>query len=71
MMGLGGMGSGMGQDEANVKISNVQVNSSGSQITASIQILAAAAAGARQIRLETSYGELMGMVTSSLFMVTK
>ena len=71
MMGGGGMGSGMGQDDANIKISNVQVNSAGTQITASIQILAAAATGARQIRLETSYGEFIGMVASSLFTITK
>jgi uncharacterized protein (TIGR03437 family) len=71
MMGGGGMGNGMGQDDPNVKISNVQVNSAGTQITASIQILAAAATGTRQVRLETSYGEFMGMVTGTLFTVTK
>jgi uncharacterized protein (TIGR03437 family) len=71
MMGGGGMGSGMGQDDANIKVSNVQVNSAGTQITASIQILAAATTGTRQIRLQTSYGEFMGMVTSSLFTITK
>jgi len=61
----------MGQSDANIKISNVQVNSAGTQITASIQILAAAATGTRQIRLQTSYGEFMGTVTNSLFNVTK
>lgn len=69
----GGMmgGGGMGQDDANIKISNVQVNSAGTQITASIQILAAAATGTRQVRLETTNGEFMGMVTGTLFTVTK
>jgi uncharacterized protein (TIGR03437 family) len=70
MMG-GGMGSGMGQEDANIKVSNVQVNSVGTQITASVQILAGATSGTRQIRLETNYGEIMGMMTNSLFTVTK
>lgn len=70
MMG-GGMGGGMGQEDANIKVSNVQVNSAGTQITASVQILAGAPSGARQIRLETNYGEMMGMITNSLFTVTK
>jgi uncharacterized protein (TIGR03437 family) len=71
MMGGGGMGSGMGQGDANIKVSNVQVNSAGTQITASIQILAAATTGTRQIRLETDYAEVMGMMTGSLFTITK
>jgi len=70
MMG-GGPGGGMGQQDPNITVSNVQVNSSGTQITASVQILAAAAAGTRQIRLETNYGQVMGMMTNSLFTVTK
>jgi DNA-binding beta-propeller fold protein YncE len=70
MMG-GGMGSGMGQEDANIKVSNIQVNSAGTQITASIQILAAATSGTRQIRLETNYSEIMGMMTNALFTVTK
>ncbi|HLG97885.1 MAG TPA: hypothetical protein VKX49_16345 [Bryobacteraceae bacterium] len=70
MMG-GGMGGGMGQEDANIKVSNVQVNSTGTQITASVQLLAGAASGTRQIRLETNYGEIMGMMTNSLFTVTK
>ena len=69
----GGMmgGGGMGQGDPNIKISNVQVNSAGTQITASIQILAAAATGTRQVRLETTNGEFMGMATGTLFTVTK
>ena len=70
MMG-GGPGGGMGQQDPNITVSNVQVNSAGTQITASVQILAAAAAGTRQIRLETNYGQVMGMMTNSLFTVTK
>jgi uncharacterized protein (TIGR03437 family) len=69
----GGMmgGGGMGQDDPNIKVSNVKVNSAGTQITASIQILAGAATGTRQVRLETTNGEFMGMVTGTLFTVTK
>jgi uncharacterized protein (TIGR03437 family) len=69
--GMGGMGGGMGQEDTNIKVSNVQVNPSGTQITASVQILPAATVGSRQIRLETTYGEVMGMMTNSLFAVTK
>jgi hypothetical protein len=61
----------MGQEDANIKVSNIQVNSAGTQITASIQILAGATSGARQIRLDTNYSEIMGMMTNSLFTVTK
>jgi hypothetical protein len=71
MMGGGGMGNGMGQDDPNIKISNVQVNSASTQITASIQILAAATTGTRQVRLETTNGEFMGMATGTSFTVTK
>lgn len=71
MMGGGGMGGGMGQEDANIGVSNVQVNAAGTQITASIRILGAATAGTRQIRLETTYGEVIGMMTNSLFTVTK
>jgi DNA-binding beta-propeller fold protein YncE len=71
MMGGGGMGGAMGQQDANIQISNVQANSDGTQITASVQFLAAATVGTRQIRLETTYGEMMGMITNSLFTVTQ
>jgi hypothetical protein len=70
MMG-GGMGSGMGQADANIKVSNLQVNGAGTQITASVQVTDAAAAGTRQIRLETTNGEVMGMIAGSRFTVTK
>jgi len=70
MMG-GGMGGGMGQADSNITVSNMQVDPSGAQITATVQILPAATAGTRQIRLETDHGEVMGMMTNSLFTVTK
>jgi uncharacterized protein (TIGR03437 family) len=68
--GMGGMGGGMGQEDSNIKVSNVQVNPSGTQITASVQVLPAATAGTRQIRLETNYGEVAGMMTHSLINIT-
>jgi uncharacterized protein (TIGR03437 family) len=70
MMG-GGMGGGMGQEDANIKVTNVRVNATGTVITATVEILPSAAAGTRQVRLETSHGEVMGMMTTSLFTVTK
>jgi DNA-binding beta-propeller fold protein YncE len=70
MMGGGPAGS-MGQADANIKVSNVQINAAGTQITASVQILSTATIGTRQIRLQTTYGGAMGMMTNSLFNVTK
>jgi hypothetical protein len=70
MMG-GGPGGGMGQQDPNIAVSNVQVNTAGTQITASVQILTAAVAGTRQIRVETNYAEVMGMMTNSSFTVNK
>jgi YVTN family beta-propeller protein len=70
MMGGGGMGGGIGQQDANIKVSNVQVNSAGTQITAAIQLSSAAVAGTRQIRLQTDYAEVMGMMTGSVFTIT-
>jgi YVTN family beta-propeller protein len=67
----GGPGSGLGQADTNIKVSNVQANSAGTQITATVQILPAAAIGGRQVRLPTSYGTVMGMITNSPFNVTK
>ena len=68
MMGGGGMGS---SEDPNIKVSNVQVNSAGTQITATVQILSGAAAGTRQIRLETARGEVMGPMFNSFFSITK
>lgn len=67
MMG-GGMGV-MGAEDPNIKVSNLQVNASGTQITATVQILSAAAAGPRQVRIETDWGEIMGMTATSLFTI--
>ena len=60
----------MGRQDPNITVSTVQVNAAGTQLTASVQILAAATSGTRQIRIETSYGEVMGMVTNSVFTVS-
>jgi DNA-binding beta-propeller fold protein YncE len=70
MMG-GGMGGGMGQEDSNIQVSNVVVNAAGTEITASVQVSSAATPGTRQVRLETDYGEVMGMMTESLFTITK
>ncbi len=70
MMG-GGAGGVMGQEDPNIKVSNFEVNSAGTQITASVQIQPAAAAGTRQVRIETSYAQVMGMMTNSVFTVTR
>jgi hypothetical protein len=67
----GGSGNGLGQVDTNMKVSNVQANSAGTQVTATVQILPAAAIGARQVRLPTNYGTVMGMITNSPFIVTK
>lgn len=45
--GMMGGGPGSGQADTNIKVSNVQANSAGTQITASVQILPAAAIGTR------------------------
>lgn len=67
----GGPGAGVGQADTNIKVSNIQVNSAGTQITASVQVLPAAAIGTRQVRLQAGYGSAMGMATNSLLNVTK
>jgi hypothetical protein len=71
MMGGGGMGQGMGSEDQNIVVKNVQVNAAGTQITASVQILSPASAGVRQIRLETDRGDVMGPMVNSLFTVTQ
>ncbi len=71
-MGGGMMGGGpgaTGQTDPNITVSHLQTNASGTQITASVQILAAATAGPRQIRLQSNSGPAMGMMTSVLFTV--
>jgi YVTN family beta-propeller protein len=75
MTGGGGMGGGMHGDrdgDPNIKVSNVQVNSDGTQITCMVEILAVAAEGYRQVRLDTEFGDVMGpMMGGALFNVTK
>ena len=69
---MGGHAEGFGQPDSNLKVSNFQVNASGTQITASVQILSSATVGARQIRLQTAYAPVMGMMSNAaLFNVTK
>lgn len=70
-MHSGGMGQGMGTEDPNITVSNVQVNSDGTQLTASVQILGTATAGTRQVRLETDRGEVMGPMFNSFFTITK
>ncbi|MFN7997572.1 MAG: hypothetical protein U0Q18_28395 [Bryobacteraceae bacterium] len=79
-MGTGGMGGGMmgggpgvTSADPNIQVSNLQINPGGTQITASVQILPAAAAGIRQIRLQTDHNNavVMGMMSASSFTVTK
>ncbi len=71
-------GSGHGQGRArggtrddDIKVSNVQVNGAGTQVTAKVEIAAAAVEGTRQVRLETERGEVMGPMSTSLFTITK
>jgi len=71
MGGGAGQVMGAGAEDANIKVSNFQVNAAGTQITASVQILSFATAGTRLIRLETKQAQVMGMMTGSLFTVTK
>lgn len=71
MGGGGGMGGGMGQEDPNITISNIQVNADGTQVAAAVQILAGAAVGTREIRLQTIHGQVMGMMSNSAFAVTK
>ena len=69
--GMMGGGMGMGDEDPNIKVSNIQLNSSGTQVAASVQILASAIIGTRQIRLETDQGEMMAPMLNSYFTVTK
>ena len=67
----GGPGSGLGQADTNIKVSNVQANSAGTQITGAVQILPAAVIGTRHIRMQTSYRTVMGMMMNLPFNLTK
>jgi YVTN family beta-propeller protein len=72
-MGGGMMGGGgsSASDDPNIQVTNVSANAAGTQITASVQILPAATAGTRQIRLGTSHGDMMGPLNSAVFTVTQ
>jgi YVTN family beta-propeller protein len=71
-MGGGMMGGGIATgDDPNIKVTNRNVNSAGTQVTASVQILSTATAGVRQIRLGTNHGDMMGPMNSTLFTVTQ
>ena len=67
---MGGGGSGFGSDP-NIQVSNINTNAGGTQLTATIQISAAAAAGARQLRLEANHWGMMGALNYTVFTVTQ
>ena len=72
-MGGGAMGGGTGngaESDPNIKVSSIRVNAAGTEITASVQVLPAAAADTRIVHLETSRGEVMGMTSVALFTIT-
>jgi DNA-binding beta-propeller fold protein YncE len=73
MMGGGGFGGGMmgGQADAAITAGSVQINSAGTQLTVSVQILATAPAGTRQVRLNTDQGVVMGPMWNSFFNVSR
>jgi YVTN family beta-propeller protein len=64
-----GMGKGKHGEDDNIQVSKVTVNSDGTQITATVQVLATATAGVRELRLETERGEVP--VPSMQFTVSK
>jgi YVTN family beta-propeller protein len=58
--GSSGMGPGQGPlDDTDIKISSIQVNSSGTQLTAVIAISSSATPGTRRIHLDTPNGDVM------------
>lgn len=71
MMGGGMMGGGTSTEDPNIRVSNVQVDAAGTRLTATVQILAAAAPGPRAIRLETDRGEVMGPMFYAVFTVVR
>ncbi len=72
MMGGGGPFQGGFGEDPNIKVTNFQVNAAGTQITATVQILASATAGTRAVRLETSGAwVMMGPGFGSFFTVAQ
>ena len=71
-MGGGMMGGGpTAGEDPNIKVSNLNVNANGTQVTASVQILSTAATGTRHVRLGTNHGGMMGAINATLFTVTQ
>lgn len=66
----GGMMGGSRGEDPNIKVTNVQVNAAGTEVTATVQIGSQAVSGTRVIRLETDHGEMMGPMFNSFFTVT-
>jgi uncharacterized protein (TIGR03437 family) len=62
-------GKGKNGEDTNIQVSNLKVNAAGTEVTATVQVLAAAVPGVRQIRLDTERGEVP--VGSVQFTVTK
>jgi uncharacterized protein (TIGR03437 family) len=58
-------------EDTNIKVTNVQAKADGTQVTANVQILSAAAAGQRFISLVTDQGEMRPPFSMTLFTVTK
>jgi len=70
--GSSGMGPGQGAlDDTDIKTSNIQVNSGGTQITAVVTIAPTATPGPRRIHLDTPNGDVMmgGASSGVLFTV--
>jgi hypothetical protein len=65
---MGGGAPTYGQD-TNIKVTNVAVNASGTQVTASVQILPGAVAGARQVEVTSGHGSMMGALSATTFSV--
>ncbi len=71
-----GMGGGMmnggpaSGNDPNIHVTNINVNSAGTQLTASVQIASAATPGTRRISLEANNVGMMGPMNSTLFTVT-
>jgi len=61
----GDMGRAMSMVDAAVVVSNIQVNAGGTQLTATVNVTAAAAAGVRLVRVSTPNGD--SVVSSAVF----
>ncbi len=61
----------MNQEDNNIKVTNVKATADGKQVTATVQITAAATEGTRLVRLVTDKGEVRPPFTTMGFTVTK